>query len=730
MAAEHIFILERVSESWHILLWAGLALILAWWSWTRYGPSTPGISGTVCKCLRVLSIISIVATLAGPAFLNRNHSTNKGRVLVMVDTSASMALEDRKINSTTTSRIGIANELAQELAQRPHIDATWISHTGKELNPQQPFTGDLATTSSSPIGNALQEQSLLTRPDWTILVSDGRFTRGAQAEETAQALRQHNIHVSCLETGSTHIEPSIHIVDIIGPRDVPLRERQPFLIRLRGRQVRDTPVSIQLSNGPTVLTESEGIFSETEQAIDFAQLEESLSISMDKSGITRLTVSVSCGDYHDSRSFSITVRERRLSVLMLAMHPRYDMRYIREALDRDTTTTLHSYLADGGWHRWGDAGFGDPISNGTLPLTQQQAQKYDAIILGDIGSQTLSPSLQSILVTAVRQHGVGLIWVPGERGAIADFAGTELGKLIPVQLGNSSNIARGYLDGDRISPRQSAYATSMGLLTPGRVPWNLLPALFGSCPIQDIQAGAAVLMEYEKGDEIVPLIVSRNYDSGTAVFIGTDDTFRWRKNAGDIYLHRFHSQIIRWASRGRQLAKKPWRTVINPLQATQGEPLEIALVPSGALDGSVSLPSNATIRLNHNDENREQLVRLLKEGNTYRASISAPHIGTWTSTLADGLADDQVQPTEFTVTPADEEQRDTRLDHEALSTLARGTGSDSFTSAKALVKSLPELHQERTTEQITTLWDHPLLYLLIILLLGSEWAIRRYFRLP
>ena len=47
------------------------------------------------------------------------------------------------------------------------------------------------------------------------------------------------------------------------------------------------------------------------------------------------------------------------------------------------------------------------------------------------------------------------------------------------------------------------------------------------------------------------VVVSAQFGAGTSVFIAIDETWRWRRNVGDVYLHKFHSQILRFASRAR-----------------------------------------------------------------------------------------------------------------------------------------------------------------------------------
>jgi hypothetical protein len=49
------------------------------------------------------------------------------------------------------------------------------------------------------------------------------------------------------------------------------------------------------------------------------------------------------------------------------------------------------------------------------------------------------------------------------------------------------------------------------------------------------------------------LIVRQNFGFGKVVFVGIDSTWRWRFKKGDLYNHRFWSQVIRWAASDRAM---------------------------------------------------------------------------------------------------------------------------------------------------------------------------------
>ena len=74
--------------------------------------------------------------------------------------------------------------------------------------------------------------------------------------------------------------------------------------------------------------------------------------------------------------------------------------------------------------------------------------------------------------------------------------------------------------------------------------WRQIPPLFWFYDARRIKPGAETLMEAPAGDELVPLIVHQRYGAGQILYMGTDETWRWRKLPGGEYHRRLWSQIV------------------------------------------------------------------------------------------------------------------------------------------------------------------------------------------
>ena len=724
------FIFEHAPEPWHMLVVFAAMAFVAWLGWRRYGPSAAGVAGIFGRLCRAGALIMLVLLIAGPAWRSTTTTVLPGRVLVAIDRSASMARAD---GPEKTQRIAAASALAQALAKRSEATPLTIDFRGIGGVPGGLDATTLMTTppsatgSASSLGDDLARLVAESRPDGLILVSDGRVTTGSGLAALPSAWRGRDLAVAVLATGGDAVEPELLIDEVQVNRAVALGEREPVLVRLSSRALPPGPITISLvvdEGKPVTTTVDAPVGNQATMSSNEARLEANFA----REGISKVKVVAEHGTGANKLTaelaMSVTVSERKLRVLMLDHRPRYEVRYLREAFRRDKTITLHSYLAEGRWRRWGD-GPDALVGPDRLPLTPSDLRDYDVIIIGDIGPDTLRDTDLTNIDNAVRRGATGLVWLPGENGAIAGFANGKLGALLPVELPDATVISRGYLDGAGRTAHRTRAAELLGLLDAGDVAWERLPALLGASPVTRAKPAAEVLVEDQRQH---PLVVSGVYGAGRSLFIGVDDTWRWRRNVGDRYLHRFHSQLLRFVASGRRLGNHSWRLFANPRRAVSGEPLTLNLTPKGGREGS--LPENVTVRLT-SGSGQEQLLRLNPEGGVgFAARVPAPAAGTWALEVAAGLDPKSVESDQLVVLPPSDELRDPRIDRAALAALATGTGGRVHTDAKALVDALPDLSRSESISALTGWWDTWWALAIIVTLLSIDWSIRRVNRLP
>ncbi len=723
------FVFEHAPASWHMLVVIAAIVLVAWFAWKRYGPTAPGIAGGFARWCRVAAMVALVLLIAGPAWRTTTTTILPGRVLVAIDRSASMSRTD---GTLAAQRIEAASALARALHNRPDTQPIAVEYRGIGGTPGGIDGDTLRTTTlsangtSSAIGDDLARLVADVRPDGLIVVSDGRVTTGSGLAALPSAWRGRDMALSVLATGSESVEPELIIDEVQVNRAVALGEREPIVVRLSSRALAAGPITVSVlveGEQPIVTT----VAAPSGESATMATSEVRLEAIFNREGSAKMRVVAEHGNASDLRraelDMGVSVSERKLRVLILENRPRYETRYLREAFKRDKTITVHTYLAEGRWRRWGE-GSDSEVGPARLPLTPAELREYDVVVIGDIGPDALRDSDLTSIDAAVRLNAVGLVWLPGETGAIAGFVNSKLGGLIPVELPDAQTISRGYLSGGGHSANRTASAEQLGLLDSGDSDWARLPKLLGASPVLKTKPTAEVLIENQLQ---VPLVVSRIYGVGRSLFIGIDDTWRWRRTVGDLYLHRFHSQLLRFVASGRRAGNHAWRLFANPRRAVSGEPLSLFLSPNGGRPET--RPDSVTVRLTAAG-GQEQLLRLNNEYDGFALRVPAPAPGTWTLEVASGIDSRTVDSDQLVVLPPSDELRDPRIDRAGLTALVAGVGGQYHTDAEKLVAELPDLSRAESISSITGWWDTWWALLVIVTLFALDWSIRRLNRLP
>ena len=375
------------TEPWQFLVLMAVALAAGWMSWRWYGPRVPGWQGTVAAAARVLAVVSCILLAAGPSWQTTTREQSVGQLLVAVDRSASMARTDYvpvvsdatnagssalTDSATPLPRIHAAYQVQQQLVadqRNAEMRLDWFS-LGDSFARIENI--DDSTTWLNPAGaiSALGEQTadiLAQRsPEAVAIISDGRVTDGRSLAAVAEMYRVRGVPVYILGLGGQQVDPDLQIEDTILPPSIARGERQPLTVRLAGLalgpEARDVVIDVHKgadSSSPAISTQTVTLDAvAAEDALPRLVAEARLPIVLDEVGDGKLFIHARAGDFHATRTVQVSVHERRLHVLLLAHRPRFEMRYMREALRRDPAVDIHSYLADGGWRRWGGAEFG------------------------------------------------------------------------------------------------------------------------------------------------------------------------------------------------------------------------------------------------------------------------------------------------------------------------------------------------------------------------------------
>jgi len=253
---------------------------------------------------------------------------------------------------------------------------------------------------------------------------------------------------------------------------------------------------------------------------------------------------------------------RRTRVLYVENYPRWEYRYLHNALVRDTSFDTHCFLvsADPSFPqphslKPEDPTFAEPLWK--LPATLEALLKYDVVILGDVGPDSW-PAVGALLEKFVADHGRGLILIAGEEHMPKKWKGTELEATLPVETledATGDNAESGFhlTEAGKRSPLVALASDGNAILElwedsdgKGDGLKHLQWVLLTRC-----KSAAQTLVETGPGTERAPLFVTAQHGKGRVFFSATDETWRWRYRTGDEpHFLPFWRRVIEWAGHG------------------------------------------------------------------------------------------------------------------------------------------------------------------------------------
>ena len=458
---------------------------------------------------------------------------------------------------------------------------------------------------------------------------------------------------------------------------------------------------------------------------------------------------------NNNNSFLVDNSDKKGHVLYIEdLHP-WEFKFLKRALDHDRHLHFTSMVKTGkDFYR---QGIRTPkeLEHG-FPTTKAALFKYDALIIGSIHASAFTAQQISLIKDFVSVRGGGLIMLGGPKSFTqGNWQNTGIDEILPVSL-VPSEIAK-------IKSRQSVYTTPFKLaLTPAgyRSPilqfatdlkvnkeqWQSLPALLGFHLVGAAKPGATVLAQHPDSRELNERIIIawQQYGRGRSMVIATSSIWRWQMQlpSDDTRHEQFWRQITRWAA---LKTPAPIHIDIDKVTYSEDEPVKMYVT---VLDSQFQAISNAQLAIqikppaNSIDKSHSRGDPPVGSIQTVNAIPDLQKAGQYVAEyVPETLGFHQIEilahtksgkylghaGASFLVVDQNKEFLDPGI-HEnflrRIATLSRG-------------KYLPIDDAGDLAEKITVtesvysrviqheLWDAPVLFFVLILLLSTEWSIRR-----
>ncbi len=715
---------------WGVLIGAlvvTITTLLGFLAWRRSG-SAPRVA--MLELLRLVIVAMVVATLNQPEWLQPYRPTQRPTLVVLRDNSDSMKTKDVVGGEAVIQLPETRMDRAQRLADRTQ----WTRLREKLDVIVEPFSSTLGNPSDGTDLHAALAESAAEHSNLraVVLISDGDWNTGQPPVRAASQLKIKGIPVYCIGVGSRTQMPDLDLVRVDAPTfgvaGKPIRI--PFVIDSMLPRDHEATISLTPSTGQEVTTRL------TLPAM--SRLEETILWHPEKTGTYQLTLRVPAAPQeliteNNERVVPIEVREEALKVLLVESVPRWEYRYVRNALERDSGVDVSCLLFHPGLSKVG-GGHGYIKA---FPSSMDELSQYDVLFLGDVGvgEGQLTVEQCRLIKGLVERQASGLILMPGLQGRQLSLADTELESLYPVAL----DVTQPHGWGSRTASQfELTSAGRRSLLTrledsedANAQLWETLPGFQWYAAVDRAKVNSQVLATHKTERNQygrLPLLVTRTYGTGKVLFMGTDGAWRWREGVEDKYHYRFWGQVARWMAYQRSMASgELMRLYFTPDRPQASDSVTFYANVSGV--GGEPLKNGTVLLRVVSPSGTSESVRLSPRGEEWGLFSSAyvpQEHGTYQLTLSCRENGSTLETTlDVQGTVQEKMGRPARFD--VLQELAEVTGGKLVEPAEValLLEAIASLPDPEPEIRRLRLWCHPLWAGILVFLLAIFWLGRK-----
>lgn len=704
-----------------VLVTAGFSFVA--WRRSGYRPVVGAL-----EILRLVIVALAASLLNQPEWIEEFRPEEKPTIAVLWDASPSMDTRD-VVSATTPSAPDTRRDAISALTQT----ATWNPLRERMRVDVQPFAAAKAgrgTDLNEPLARADEKFPNLRG---IVLISDGDWNEGPPPVQAAAKLRMKGVPVFTVPVGSPTRLPDVELLSLDAPTFGVAGKsvRVPFTIESSLPREYIATVTLRSSDGDEVSKEvrvapmgrtSDWLFWKPKSTGDFT-----LKVTIPKHSDETLVD-------NNEMSAPISIRQEKLRVLVVETYPRWEYRYLRNALSRDPGVEVSCLLFHPGLSKVG-GGNKDYIKQ--FPTGLDELSKYDVVFLGDVGLDDgqLTTEQCRLLKGLVEHQASGLVFMPGIEGREFSLVDTELGDLMPVMLDPSQPSGWGSRTPSHFELTEAGRRSLLTKLADTQDDnvevWEGLPGFQWYAPVLRAKAGSEVLCVHEDATNEfgrLPLLVTRTFGAGKVLFMGTDGAWRWRKGVEDKYHYRFWGQVVRWMAYQRNMAKgETMRLYYVPDQPKMNQTLTLHAnvmdkggepLHGGEVSARITAPSG-----------RPEIIRLNSEGEEwgmFTGRFTAEEPGTHRVTLISRQTGATLETT-FFVQGVAAERLGRPARPEVMEEVARVTRGKVIDVSKVsdVVRSLAELPDPAPSVRRVLLWCHPVLMATLVVLLGVFWVGRK-----
>jgi hypothetical protein len=773
-------------------------------------------SKVVLTIFRSLLLVLTMLLLMGPVLTVETIKKRKAFILVLLDESRSMQKNDllqtdkereaiSKVTLVTNeaeirqlSRADVVKKvlenpklkILEELENKLNVAYFTFSSTAtaKESKEKllEEYKKETCIGTETAIGDAIKTSLNSLRGQYVagvVVFTDGKNNAGMATKEIASQLKQRYLPIYTVAAGIPHTPKDIALAELEA-RDAVLANdvfKVDFKVSSFGYEGETVTANLYAYPIKEKDKEPGQDPKELDRLIEESKMEVDLPIALSGNNVKQnasmqYTPKVP-GDYllilridprpeentahNNYLTHRLRVADDKIKVLYVEHPPRFEYRYLKNSLVRDSKILAHCFLtsADPDFPqehtRSEDPLFREPLKE--FPKDLKSLLEYDVIIFGDVEPGRLGQDAAKHIETFVSEFGGGIIFISGPTNNPRTLANTPLATLLPVVADENRDL----YDHEKLYQQTFGYQlTPDGRTSPitnfkefkGDRDKNLehwearanprmgLPGIRWFTRIKKLKAGASPLVEVTgiAGETSrPPLFVTQHVGRGRVFWSATDETWLWRYVVGDYpWYYPFWQQAMYWTREGKLLGARRYRLSVDRERYTRGEPV---MVIANAYDEKFGPKTDPTIDVYVDPPaGRAGLERikvtLLKDktrDGLYEGQYRPDDTGLYRIWAGD--EDEATRATaKFTVFIPDREDDEPILDVATLKELAAESAGGKFFPVDEVGRLNEEIQKNdvmlRETKE-DDLWDSPAVFLVFATLITAEWIFRKILRM-
>ncbi len=565
-----------------------------------------------------------------------------------------------------------------------------------------------------------------------VLITDGAHNSGSQPREAAAAFRQEGLPLYIYGVGITSPRDII-VGNIFAPDVTFVKDEFNLTVRVRSQGLRGETAVLVLKLGDQKVEKEITFAGDGEQVVP-------MKITPARTGEFELAASIEprpdeAVRDNNSRAQRLKVIDEKIKVLLVDQSPRWDFRYLQAMLMRDRRVELKCWLVES------DAA----IARGTnspyldrFPRQRDELSKFDLVIFGDVDPKAISAQQLENISEWVSKLGGALVSVAGRRFNPSAYRRSVLEKMLPVEF-DAPAVESG-LDSVADKPVKldltaAGKASQMLRLSDkedeSHALWKQLPPVYWVARVSRPKPAAEVLLvdadpARESRFGKMPVLALQKYGLGQVMYVGTDNTWRWRKNVGDVYYTALWGQIGQRLSLQHLLggSKKTQLTTDKQNYVTGDRVSIFARLYNDNIDPVTEATVKGIYGLRTGGQKTEVTMRAIPEQpGLYRAEFIAPSPGAYQFFVERDLE----VPLDFNVTEPKFELGETAMNEPLLRDMAGISGGQFFREED--LHKLPDTISAKTDRVRSPLevelWSSPLYFILMLLVVTAEWILRK-----